>query len=159
MVWIPEPVRIEAGVAVKDCTTCGKSKPLTSFYRDSRKLSGVKSRCKECCKEQRPEYWKSEEYKDVRREWCRTETGKTYIRRKYERNKAEHPEKFKAREAARKAKKGGRLLPEPCEKCGETERIHMHHPGYSKPLDVRWLCPPCYRAEHPHMGSKQEATV
>lgn len=34
----------------------------------------------------------------------------------------------------------GELLPQPCEIC-KKEPSHAHHDDYSKPLNVRWLCP------------------
>lgn len=33
---------------IKECTECGKLKPLTEFHKDSRKKDGRRSRCKEC---------------------------------------------------------------------------------------------------------------
>src|SRR5688572_6263292 len=36
--------------------------------------------------------------------------------------------------------------PEPC-KCGAMGQ-HRHHPDYSKPLEIVWLCAPCHRREH-----------
>lgn len=33
----------------------------------------------------------------------------------------------------------GVLIPKPCEVCATTN-VQAHHPDYSKPLDVRWLC-------------------
>lgn len=46
------------------------------------------------------------------------------------------------------------IRPGRCEDCGETARegiepaLHGHHPDYSKPLEVEWLCPRCHRARH-----------
>lgn len=36
-------------------------------------------------------------------------------------------------------KRRGKIVPEPCERCG-SESVEAHHDDYDKPLDVRWLC-------------------
>jgi hypothetical protein len=36
--------------------------------------------------------------------------------------------------------KQGHIIPKPCEVCGDVN-VHAHHDDYSKPLEVRWLCP------------------
>ena len=36
----------------------------------------------------------------------------------------------------------------PCEHCGSEERIEKHHPDYSKPLLVIFLCKTCHVTEH-----------
>lgn len=45
-------------------------------------------------------------------------------------------------------KNGGIKKPDHCEKCkrnvSEFSRIEAHHDDYSKPLEIRWLCPPCH---------------
>ena len=41
----------------------------------------------------------------------------------------------------------GHLVAKPCEKCGSADS-QKHHPDYSKPLDVIWLCRPCHVAVH-----------
>ncbi len=56
-----------------------------------------------------------------------------------------YPEKVMAREQVYKAKKSGKLIPEPCEICGSEDIVQAHHRDYSKPLDVMWLCPNHHR--------------
>ncbi len=56
-----------------------------------------------------------------------------------------YPEKMRARQKVYRAKKSGKLLPQPCEICGCEENIQAHHPDYKKPLDVMWLCPDDHR--------------
>lgn len=55
--------------------------------------------------------------------------------------------KHKTRRATSKAISSGRLVRQPCEVCGALE-VEAHHDDYSKPLDVRWLCPEHHRAHH-----------
>jgi hypothetical protein len=45
------------------------------------------------------------------------------------------------------AVKAGRLERMPCEVCGDT-KSHGHHPDYSKPLEVIWLCAKHHAEEH-----------
>jgi len=52
--------------------------------------------------------------------------------------------------------KSGALVKSPCE-CGATN-VHAHHDDYSRPLDVRWLCPRCHAIAHgrsPRYGMPQ----
>lgn len=60
--------------------------------------------------------------------------------------KARYPERVYARELVRRAVRSGRLVRGVCA-CGSVETF-AHHEDYSKPLDVRWLCRACHRAEH-----------
>jgi len=53
----------------------------------------------------------------------------------------------KARRAVRHEVEMGRLVRQPCEVCG-AEKVHAHHDDYSRPLDVRWLCPSHHREHH-----------
>lgn len=41
----------------------------------------------------------------------------------------------------------GLLIKEPCEVCG-SKHVHAHHEDYSKPLEVRWLCPLHHKEVH-----------
>lgn len=38
--------------------------------------------------------------------------------------------------------------PEVCERCGGSGRIVAHHPDYTDPLTVEWLCNSCHLKEH-----------
>lgn len=38
--------------------------------------------------------------------------------------------------------------PARCQRCGCRCSPEAHHPDYSKPLVVRWLCAPCHRKVH-----------
>ena len=58
-------------------------------------------------------------------------------------------EKNRARRLASEARKAGRLRPlYHCAECGPVAKVEMHHPDYSKPLEVVWLCSPCHKRLH-----------
>lgn len=54
-----------------------------------------------------------------------------------------HRDRQAAHNAAQRAKLVRPLL---CESCRETKRVEKHHPDYSQPLLVEWLCKPCHAA-------------
>ena len=72
-------------------------------------------------------------------------TGIEYMRR-YKLD-PRHAIKLRARWRASKALRTGRLMRQPCEVCG-SPKVEMHHPDYSKALDVRWLCKAHHEAAH-----------
>lgn len=45
------------------------------------------------------------------------------------------------------AVRGGRLIREPCSVCG-SPKSQAHHPDYSRPLDVLWLCQSHHHQQH-----------
>ncbi len=61
-----------------------------------------------------------------------------------------YPEKRRAVSHVRYAIKMGRLVrPTVCPKCdSSTGRIEAHHPDYSDPLRIVWLCKKCHMVEH-----------
>ena len=61
--------------------------------------------------------------------------------------RALHPEKFRARDKVKYALRKGTVQRKPCAKC-ECEKTQAHHPDYSRPLDVVWLCAGCHALEH-----------
>ena len=55
---------------------------------------------------------------------------------------------LRAHRAVNNAVTSGRLVKQPCARCGSTAYVHGHHEDYSKPLDVEWLCRSCHRQHH-----------
>lgn len=56
-------------------------------------------------------------------------------------------QKIRARKALNHAVTAGKIIPQPCEKCGAA-KAQGHHEDYSKPLVVRWWCPKCHSHHH-----------
>lgn len=65
----------------------------------------------------------------------------------YSRLTPEEKKKASARGKANMAQFRGKLIPQPCERCGAV-KAEKHHENYDEPLIVRWLCISCHRAEH-----------
>ena len=49
----------------------------------------------------------------------------------------------------------GVLTPTPCKYCGAS-KVEAHHPDYSKPLEVEWVCRPCHHKIHLTLTPKGE---
>lgn len=132
---------------MKVCFKCGERKPLKSFYKHPGMSDGRVNKCKECNKKDvrenraaKVEYYRAYD--------CQRGSRQTdEYRRRY---KEENPIKDGARTMVGNAVRDGKLSkPKNCSECGEEAvRIHGHHDDYSKPLEVRWLCPPCHFAWH-----------
>jgi len=63
------------------------------------------------------------------------------------RRRALNPERHRAHQQLRRAVKKGIVKRLPCSVCGSQKSIG-HHPDYSKPIDVVWLCQPHHAAVH-----------
>ncbi len=99
------------------------------------------------------------------RQWKLTDKGKLSIQRTAEkirenrpsdwwkkdkeRRKKTCPEKLRARKAIdNRIQKGTLVRPTKCQRCGGSENIQAHHPDYSKPLEIEWVCSACHRSIH-----------
>lgn len=118
------------------CTTCNTEKPTTEFYKNSKYRVGYKPRCKKCTYK----YYREKIYPKMKL----TEKYKESHRQYREKYRLNNPEKIRAHRLAQKA------IPslKSCERCGDTGRLHRHHPDYSKPLEVLVLCVPFHEIAH-----------
>lgn len=134
---------------MKACIACGRTLPVTEFYRHPQMADGHLNKCIECCKRQatdnrraKHEYFKAY---DKKREHTpeRKASHLSAARKMRER----YPEKYRARDRVCKALRTGKLVRQPCAHCGAV-RTEAHHPDYAKPLDVVWLCRRCHLKLH-----------
>lgn len=68
----------------------------------------------------------------------------------YKRNRYQNlvnRQKQLARSAAYRRLKKGIIVKESCKLCSNPE-VEMHHPDYSKPNDIVWLCIACHNEIH-----------
>jgi hypothetical protein len=63
--------------------------------------------------------------------------------------------KVKVRREVQNAKRDGVLPDKPCAVCG-SKNVEHHHPDYSKPLDVVFICAACHRQLHKKLRAKHE---
>lgn len=93
------------------------------------------------------------------------EKAKAAQRRSYQKNRAHYmakslknkdPFKHRVRSLVGAALSRGVLVKGDCELCGTEERIEAHHPDYTKPLEVQWLCISHHRQLHADLKFLQE---
>ncbi len=135
------------------CPTCEQFLPRDGFYKTKRTLFGVSSQCRKCHMRTSQKSRNHESACQLRRESMR-------------RQRANDPEKFRARDRARSVARvhndktraraslnaavrcGQVQRPATCSRCGKLGRVTGHHDDYSKPLVVTWLCYECHGREH-----------
>ena len=78
---------------------------------------------------------------------CRYKQKRKYYLDYHKRYAELYPVKVKARILVAKAVKDGIIKKLPCKICGD-KKTTGHHPDYSKPLKVVWLCQPHHQQEH-----------
>lgn|SRR5574343_46402 len=139
----------------RKCARCNKYKEPDCFYTNTRLKGGLSSYCRQCQKE----------YNRTRIDKLFTDNQNTanieYQKKYYLKNKdkiyqykkeynAKHIQEQRVRGRFNYYRKKNNIkAPELCELCGRSGvKIHPHHPDYSKPLDVQWLCKSCHQKIH-----------
>lgn len=142
----------------KQCFKCRETKPLSKFYAHSHMGDGHLGKCKTCTKRDAAERWgrlrSNPQWLSKERNRCRIKQAKyrelglaqqatPKSSRKWNH---ENKHKRKAEQMATYAQRKG-LIKEPnaCQSCGVSGiELEKHHPDYSKPLEVQWLCTTCH---------------
>lgn len=123
------------------CTRCKEDKEETLFAVSNITKTGRKTRCKSCESElerDRRER-KHEEILLKDRERRATPERKEFMLKVKKEWRAKNPEKVSAHRKVQRAVAKGSIVKTPCEVCGSPE-VEGHHPDYSLPLNVMWLC-------------------
>lgn len=146
----------QKGIAMKTCRKCGHHLQLTEFYKHQEMADGHLNICKSCVKKRVAKH--REANIDRIREYDR-QRGKLAHRIElsseiHQRYKQRHPERILATNAVNNAIRDGALTKLPCLICG-NKNVEGHHPDYSRPLDVVWLC----SVHHREIHLKHEETV
>lgn len=137
---------------MKICSKCGRELPRRAFYRHPHMADGRFRKCKDCTKAdvRANRAAKIEQYRVYDRQRARTPQRRQQIleyneqhRRTIRQIKKEwalrNPEKRIAHNAVWTAIRNGKLKRSGCEICGKPAQAH--HDDYSRPFDIRWLCP------------------
>ncbi|HQW57340.1 MAG TPA: hypothetical protein PK583_00070 [Gammaproteobacteria bacterium] len=114
----------------KKCTHCKQIKYLCLFPKTRRAKDGYNSWCLDC-KNAIPDKKRkltADEYRAARTKERQSIQGKA---RRYIENRVRR----------------GTLAKSPCQICG-TLKVQAHHPDYSKPSDIMWLCRSHHMAWH-----------
>jgi hypothetical protein len=140
------------------CPNCEVEKSADEFGKNSARDTGIALYCRECArikaKEYRiragvkkPEGWarKTADMREYRKKWDADHPG-YHLKKKREWFKA-HPDRSSVKSKVRYALLTGKLIPSPCSICGAVP-AQAHHPDYSKPLEVVWLCQVHHIEEH-----------
>lgn len=124
------------------CKACGATHGSAEFYQS------IKNYCKVHWRErvksnrsQKIDYYRAHDR-------ARGFRGPADLTRRY---KLQHPERRAAQITLNNAIRDGRVTPWPAcshpEGC-ERKTVEAHHPDYSRPLDVVWLCPAHHKQAH-----------
>jgi len=134
---------------LKTCFKCKETKPIEGFYKHPYMGDGHLGKCKECTKR---DVWFDRQAKlDEKRDYDRARAQLPHRVELRARITGEwtkkHPERKSAQTKLHRAVKNGDVQKQPCWVCG-AERVEAHHPDYSMPLAVVWLCPSHHKQAH-----------
>lgn len=125
---------------------------MDDFYGHSAMADGHLNFCKECVKD------RVRLYRNQNLELVQEYDRKRGVRTSCQGNRRAYPLKYAARSAVGNAIRDGKLIPQPCERCGEAV-THGHHEDYEKPLSVTWLCSFCHGERHREINAERRGKL
>jgi hypothetical protein len=135
----------------KRCFRCLQTKVVDDFYAHSAMRDGRLNKCIDCTKGDMRAYRLANLERirayDIRRAALPHRIAMTA--RVYAKWKAQHPDRRAAQVLVGNALRAGKLTRWPCCAVPECDRKpEAHHPDYSAPLAVSWLCRPHHMQAH-----------
>ena len=140
---------------MKRCFKCLCEKPLEAFYKHAAMTDRRLGKCKECTKQdvlkhRQENLERIRAYDRMRASQPHRLAAKKKTVKEYN---AKYPERRVANIALGNAVRGGKVKKQPCWVCGE--KAVAHHPDYSRPLEVVWLCQPHHKQAHALVSNDQ----
>lgn len=135
----------------KTCFKCQKVLPISEFYVHQRMADGHINKCKTCTKAdvKRNRIEKPDQLRAYEERRAKTEKRRALSLAQGKKQRAKHPERDAARTKLLRAVRAGIVAPWPvCAIPTCHEKPEAHHPDYSRPLDVVWLCSSHHKRAH-----------
>ena len=128
---------------MKVCFACGVEKPLSEFYAHPQTADRHLGKCKACTRTAVLSHRAA--HLETVRAYDRARAMLPHRRLKATKGtkawRAKYPDRSSAQ---RKARRRHPQPPERCQVCGMANKLERHHPDYSRPTVIVWLCKPCH---------------
>jgi ribosomal protein S27AE len=119
--------------------------PTEAFSRSAQTKDGLRGQCRECVSKRAKRVYQENRPagEDLERRRARAREWREENMERHQANtmayRQRNPDRKAAQNAVYYAVRGGELVRQPCEVCGDPH-VHAHHDDYTKRLEVRWLC-------------------
>ena len=131
------------------CTRCKRNLPTDCFYRANNRARGYQPYCKDCSRNRRADYAKTEQGKANQKRYDSSDKRKVVLNRSQEKHRVKRVAVSAVNHLVRTGKIP-RANTQKCKLCGKQAREYHHHKGYSGQykLDVIPICRACHVKEH-----------
>ena len=128
---------------MRTCCKCHQEKPIEDFILNKSKLLGHEYICRECSRIRETVRAKTLKRINQVARWHQSERGKMMDKER----RLLRRDKIRAKNMLNYLVEQGIIKRQPCEVCGNGNG-QGHHPDYSKPLEVIWLCQTHHSEKH-----------